>query len=251
MVYTPVYTTLTRVEGLLQFQLSTGSVPTLAQTLDIIEEVEERIIDRGLASHTATSDYFDVPIPDGTSAGNDWTFDADNGRIVIGQQGGMIVPLATIKHPIISITSLYKNDEAAGDAPSWTQLVEWNGTLGSTDFMLLKSGRRRTGYALYIYENTPYSGPNRLKMTYSYGYNVPSDILRNWTTLAVGIQCLIERMGSNQPSGLSSMQGGQLGQFIPTQYQERIQLLREELVRIEIQHFPPLQTEADPAVVVM
>jgi len=235
--YTPVYTTEANVEALTQISIDTGTVPTSTQVLDWIEEIERRIVEQALGSHAATDEYVDVPNQEDIGAywTLEWTPKVDSLRFKYSG-AGELVPLYNVKKPILSITSLYKNDEALDDAPSWTQLTE--GPANNSSFILLKSGIKGLGYALFFYDNYPSAGPKRLKVTYTYGWNVDSKILRDYCTLGVSVKVLEARMGTSSGDGLSEFQSGDFSTYIPTQYMNRIKLYKEEMKEIETKYFP-------------
>lgn len=226
------------VEGLTQVVINDATSPSTDETLVFIEQVESQITDRALGSHTATNQYVDVP-PYGKAGGSyDWKYNVRTGRLDWDLGEGVIVPLAGMKAPIISITSCAKNDEAADDTPSWDTLTEWDGSTDDTDYMLLKSGLRDLGYALWFYQNYPYTGPKRLRITYSYGWNVDSDILADWATYKVAIRVLQARLNTNNPDGMAAYDGGDLGVFVPRHYKDLIAHYWASIRYIERTHFP-------------
>ena len=242
MSYSPVYTTIEKVSSLIQVDLDTTSVPKIDEVLVYIQESEAKVIDRGLGSHNATNAYIDVPVTG--SSQSSYTFDLTD-DVVLAERTGLVIPLGMIKHPIISVSNLAKNEASIGAAPVWEALTQWSDSAAS-DFMLLKSGRRDAGYALYIYENIPsIQGPNRLKMTYLYGSNVPTAILSDYCTLDVAIRVLMVRMGTNEIDGLSRVYGNNVGSAMVTNYTERIAEMKEKMALIEIMHFPGRSGESN------
>jgi hypothetical protein len=237
MSYSPVYTSEVMVEGLLQVTIDNSSIPTSTQLAQFMKDVEYGVIHRKLGSHTATDIYIDVPIGTEILRRYDWIYDAEHARLKIGINSGVLIPLIDIPTPIISITSLYKNDNDEASAPSWTALTQWDGTVAS-DFMLLKSGTKTLGYALWIYDDEPESGPNRLKMTYSYGFNVDLAILGDYCTYGASIKALMARMGTNEPDAMSMLEGDVLGRFMPRQYESRIKMFEAKMAYIEKTYFP-------------
>ena len=172
------YTSVDRVADLIQIDLDGSSVPTSTTVERWIEEIEARIDSLGLGTYSVTDQYIDVPYSLTTISPSEWFYDMETDILRYSQRDALIVPLANVKNPIISITSLYKNDEDLTDTPSWEEFVEGPGD--DSDFILLRSGRGNHGYALYIYDDEPSSGPKRLKMTYTWGYNIDSDILADY-----------------------------------------------------------------------
>jgi len=240
MSYQPQYTSEEKVEGILQIDIDNDSNPSSSEVLTWIEEVEREVEERRLGSHTATDVYVDVPSLDEAAGYYSATYKAKTGQLFIATSmgAGILVPLLNIKGPIISITSLYKNDEDPSDTPDWEELTEGPGD--GSDFMLLEatSGSKTYGYALWIYDNFPLAGPKRLKMSYTYGYNINSKILQEWCTLKVAIKVLEAKMGTSSGEGLTEFAGGDLGTYIPTQYQTRIALFKQRIKEIEATYFP-------------
>jgi len=212
----------------------------------MIEQVEARVAERRLGSHTATDQYVDVPVTEEIYPEYTWYYEVEGAKLKFDFNEGVVVPLARVKSPIISITTLEKNDEDPDDTADWETLTEGPGA--SSHFMLLTSGTKDLGYALWFYDEEPEPGPKRLRVDYSYGYNVDSDILADWCTLNVGVKILVARLGTNQPDGLASLEGGDLGTFMNTNYRDRIALYRAEILEIEALYFPRIPSEMDIAV---
>lgn len=234
MPYSPLYISETLVEGQTQIDIGASTRPTTTQVLVWIEEIETGIVERALGSHTATDEYWDVPAQPVSAETYEPVYHVKTERLTIDGEGGLIVPLINAKKPIISITSLAKNDEALDDAPDWETLVE--GPAAGSEFVLLKSGTKALTYALFIYDNTPLPGPKRLKATYQYGWNVSSAILQEYCTLGVSIKVLEARRGTSQADGLTELTGD-LGTYIPAQYESRINQWKSRMVDIEQKHF--------------
>lgn len=245
MSYTPLYTSLDKVESITRVSFTQSSVPTRADVLSWVEQIESRVEARALGSHTATDQYIDVPMAEEIYPDYTWYYEVEDAKLRFEVEGGVVVPLGGVKYPIISVTSLYKNDEDYDSTPDWEQLTEWDGSSDDTDFMLLTTGRRDSGYALWFYDDEPEPGPKRLKATYTYGYNIDADILDDWCGLYTSIKVLTARMGSNEDSGLSMLEGGDLGVHINTNYKDRIEELRRQIVEIEIEYFPLRRAEDD------
>lgn len=233
--YDPAYTDLEEVMALTQVTIDESSVPTAAQTLRWIRNAESRLIDRALGSHTATDQYIDVPAGSSVLRRYQWVYYVKDDRLVTSINRGTVVPLQGLKSPIISISACAKNDEDPTNAASWDTLTEGPGA--DSDFILLQSGLRDVGYALWFYDNEPMVGPKRLKMTYQYGRNVNSNILTEWATYATGVTVLQARKNSNQVSGMASYDGGDLGDYIPRHYNELIASYRASMLQLEYDHF--------------
>jgi hypothetical protein len=240
--YDPVYTSIERVKDLTQVDIHDTSVPTQRAVYRWIEEIENEITERALGNHTVTNQYVDIPIIEGTAISHtQWTYDVEDAKFRFDIDRGTIVPLANVKHPFIAITTLETNDQDPEDAPSWTTLTE--GPADGSSFILLQTGRKDWGYAIWFYDNYPYEGPKRLRIDYTYGWNVDPDILSYWATLMASVRVLIARMGSSSISGLGWLEGGDLGTHTNTQYESRIRWMYSERDRIEIEYFPSEATD--------
>ncbi|MHC5035046.1 MAG: hypothetical protein ACYTFZ_08425, partial [Planctomycetota bacterium] len=141
-----------------------------------------------------------------------------------------------VRAPIISITSLAKNDEDPEDAESWDSLTEGPGD--GSSYMLLQSGLKDLGYALWFYDNFPLVGPKRVRATYQYGWNVDADIIADYCTYGASIKVLQAVMNSNDPTGMVSFDGGDIDEFLPRHYRDLIRSYREDRAKIEADHFP-------------
>uniref|UniRef100_A0A6M3KIP6 Uncharacterized protein n=1 Tax=viral metagenome TaxID=1070528 RepID=A0A6M3KIP6_9ZZZZ len=231
------YTTEAKVEAVTQIDIDATTYPTTAQVAVWITEIEAEIAERALGSHTATDQYVDVPSAEESAQywGFKWTPATDSLQFTYGG-AGVIVPLANIKSPFISVTSLAKNDQALNDTPSWSTLTE--GPADGSSFILLKSGLKDLGYALYFYDNNPSAGPKRLKLTYTYGFNISSEILGEYCTLQVAVKVLQAKMGTSSASGLTEFEGQDFGRYLPTQYEKRIKSFQIRIKEIETKYFP-------------
>ena len=248
MSYEPKYTSEAKIEALLQLSISDTSVPNSSQVLQWIKEVESRIDELGLGSYSAT-EYLDVPEIIAEYPPYTWEYRVKSGRFKFTIETGRIVPLAQLKHPIISVTAVYKNDNDPDEAPNWQQLTEGPGE--NSHYILLTSGKRGFDYALWFYKDPPLIGPKRIKIEYTWGWNVDEDILSDYCTMAVAIKVLLARMGTNQPSGIAYMEGEELGVFQTTNYRERIEILRAEMREIEEKYFPSKVELEDVAAVIV
>jgi len=243
MPYTPLYTSISNVEDLVQFNIDDSSIPDQDAVLVWIEQVESRVVEARLATHTATNEYINVMVGDDIADVYSWEYDVEDARLKFNLNEGIIVPLGRVKYPVISITTLEKNDEDPDSAASWDTLTEGPGA--STHFFLLTTGSKNHGYALWIYDEVPEPGPRRLRATYSYGWAVDSDILGDWCALGVAIKILVARMGTNEPDALASLDADTLGSHMNTNYAERIGFYRAQQLEIEAEYFPAQRAVED------
>lgn len=166
MPYAPKYTSEDLVEALLQTTIDNSTIPTSSQLLTWIEEVEKKMDADLLGSYTATDELNDV-------------------ETVNDQE--VFKPKFT---PILTVTNLYRNKAALHDAVDYELLTEGPGD--STHFVILKAVvcGKLVGYALYIYDRHPGIGRNKVKITYTYGYNIDSKVLQEYATKKVALQVL-------------------------------------------------------------
>jgi len=237
-IYVPLYTSVERIEELCQISVDDSSVPKYETVLEFIHDAENEIVEDVLGSHQATNVYIDVPSISETRERYSWIYDVDSGKLNFNLNRGIIIPLTDVASPIIAITSLSKNDSDPEDAPVWEALTQWNGVVGASNYMLLKSGHKAQTYALWIYDDEPESGISRLKATYTYGHNLDLTVLRQWCTYNAACKTLLVRLGSNEPDSLSSLEGGDLGRFVPRSYMDRIKFFQSEMQRLEAKYWP-------------
>jgi len=225
------------VEALTQITINESSVPTSTQVSAWITQVEARVEERALGSHTATDEYIDVPAYTSNTGIYNYRYNSDTDIVQFGDpQSPNIVPLTSIRRPLISITKLEKNDEDYTESPNWVELTE--GPADGADYLLLRSGGKQHGYALYFIDNPPKPGPKRLRISYSYGHNVSTSILKEYCTKLVAVNVLEARMGTSSVDGLSYLDAGAFGVAMNTRYVERIQRWLEDIREIEDRYFP-------------
>jgi len=238
------------IENLTQLTFTTTSKPTSAHVNQIISEVEAKIIDRQLGVHRATNEYIDVPWGTEGKGVYNWVYDSDTDNIQFGESlKGAIVPLTNIRRPLIQIITLEKNDEAYTNTPSWEALTE--GPADGADYLLLTGGPKQNGYAIVFVDNSPVSGPKRLRVTYDYGHNINSEILKTYCKKYVGIDVLQERMGTSSTDQLGYLDAGGFGLAMNQRYVERIDQWKADITDIEERHFPKDAQKGGVAFVVM
>lgn len=237
------YTDTTKIYGLTRVTLTSSSVPSINEVNQWITEVEGGIVDKGLGVHTATDELIDVPSKNSGESVYNYEYNSDQDIISFGENlNGVTIPLTNARRPIISVNHLYKNDNSYTATPEWEELAQ--GPADGSEYLLLKGGDKQHGYALYIYNNAPLPGPQRLKMDYTYGLNINNGILSEYCTKLVAITILQARMGTNSIDGLAYVDGGDLGVAFNTRYAERISEWRTDIADIESKYFPQDQRKA-------
>ena len=219
--------------------ITTTSVPTTAQVLTWIEESEDRIGTRNLGTSNVSNQLVDVQAALITPASQyNWNYSISSGELNFGVNSmeGIVIPLVDVKVPVIAVSKLEVNTAEPDAAANWTTLTEGPGL--NSSFMILRTGNLSLGYAIWFYNNEPEPGIGRIRLTYTAGSNIDSGIIGEYCTYDVAIKVLIAKMGTNDPAGLTMLDGQGLNRFIPTQYQQRIAELRNMMIGIEVDHFP-------------
>jgi len=195
------YTDETKVEAITQFDIDATTNPSTSEVAQWITEIEADADARKLGSYTATDQVVDVPArldypPKDTIA---WLY-AITGKRWAEIANRVVIPPFI---PIISITNLYRNKADYTQEPDWDQLTEGPGSGDS--FILLKKETKAKlflGFAIYFYANTPYTGYQKVRMTYTYGWNINTDIIGEWCTLKVALKVLDAVMNATSPIGV-------------------------------------------------
>jgi len=229
MAYTPKYTSERLVESLLQIDISDSTSPNSSQVLKWIEEVEKYIDERGWGSQSVTDELIDVPqrafLEDNILTEAAESVTRDIGRIVIFP-----------KRPIISISRLYVNEAALDEAEDWRSRCEGRGP--DADYVKLYAGRKKLAYGIFFHSNPPQPGYQRIKASYTWGWNVNPKILQKYATLKVAVQVLYAKMATSEPTGVTSFVGpGFTTAVMTTQYSERIERFERKIKEMEAE-FP-------------
>jgi len=194
------YVTEAKIEGLIQFDIDATTSPSTTEVATWITEIEADADARNLGSYTATDQTVDVPARLDWPAKNTiaWLY-AITGKRFAEISNRVVIPPYL---PIISITSLSRNTADYTAEPDWEALTEGPGSGDS--YIILKRNTKTDqylGFALYFYQNTPYTGYQKVKMTYSYGWNLSTDIIGEWCTLKVALKVLDAVMHGTTPIG--------------------------------------------------
>jgi len=201
MTYTPKYTSQAKVTGITQFTPASDTTPTETQVLTWIEEIEADLDARHLASYTATDQVIDInPELNYPPKGSIAWLEAISGVSSYAEVDASIL-IPPFK-PIISITALSRRTSGLTDSAVWELLTEGPGSTAS--FIILKKATKSgqyLGMAVYFYQNSPDVGLGRVKMTYSYGWNLSATIIGEWCTLKVALKVLEALKEANTPVG--------------------------------------------------
>jgi len=230
------YTSETDVEAFTQMDIKDDTNPNSTEVGNWIDEVEAMIDAQLLGTYTATDVKIDVE-PTFAYAKNTIKWLEEVSTYGYSEPRARIVIPPYL--PIISVTKLYRNTASLSQAENWEELVEGPGA--NTHFIVLK---RRTktgallGFAFYIYDNIPTAGRERLKATYTYGWNLSTNILREYATLKVAEKVLTARVLSGEPVGIASYTGPDLQSFVNTQYQAMLDYIERRTKEIEERYFP-------------
>ena len=236
MSYTPKYVELARIEQEAQVHIDSDSNPNETEILDIIQEIETEVDDKRLYRYHRVSGYEDVlPV---TGLGEDtiqW-FEYISHYDYAPVTGAVVIPTF---QPLISVdvSGCHFRETALGVAPTWTVRNEGF----DQDFIILEKqtkNRKKLGFALYFFNDAPLSGPETIRLSYVYGWDLPRPILRRYVAKRVAIEVLGMKRGANEPAGLSQFRGGDLQSYVGTQYDERIAKLEAQVEKIEFDYFP-------------
>jgi hypothetical protein len=242
MSYSPKYCgdnasdSYSNVEGIIQFDLTANSSPSESQVLKWIEEVETDVKERNLGNETASNEVFDVDErlegvapPVGTIEG----FESYATGAYVFEEGVIVLPP---RRPIVSVSSLYRRTSAMGGTESWESYTQ--GLSGDFILRTVPVGTRSLGWCVYIFDTLPATGFQRLKMTYNYGWNVPSAVLREYCCLKVSVKILNALKGTTHPGGMRQFVGRTLQSYVPDNYVSRISDLLARCGELEKEHFP-------------
>ena len=230
------FTTVEDIENLLQIDIKVSTKPSIAQVEDYIRQVDAQIDSRRLSLHSSDV-LMKIDVIDATTLVKDSIKWVQDGMPSTG--GVVVVPPLT---PIIDVCSgtLSMNSADISQAASWTLLVEGGGD--STDFIVLRKRAKNNkylGYALYFYSsNAPAGGYQRLRGTWTYGYNIDEHILNEWATLKASEKVINARLFSGQPMNVASYTGGSMNTYVNTEYENQIAYIRERCREIEERYFP-------------
>jgi len=240
MVYTPKYAKRSDIEDFLQITIDPTTKPTSIQVLNWIEEAESGVDQRLLGSYSTKAypngmmiDVYPLPV---YAKGTVKWFEYVTTHPELPPYGRIIIPPIV---PIISVTALYRNTADLHQAPNWEQLTEGPGT--NTDFIVLKKKSKTgqlLGFAFYIYRNLPTTGYHRLQFVGSYGWNIPTAILKEYVTLTAAKTTLFALTQVSEPVAPQEFIGGDFGRFVGISFRERINYINERLRQIEEKHFP-------------
>jgi len=237
MSYSPQYTSETKIEGYLQIAINDSTDPTTTELLDWIEEIETDADQRMLGSYTLTDFEFDVPatstIPRNFQKAGwlEWVrlygYDFAEGLVVIPPY-----------LPIVSVSSLSRRTSSLTEAKAWEALTE--GPAANSSWVQLKKKTRSKqfyGFAIFFYDNIPIAGIGRLKMTYNYGWNLPTAVIREWCTLKVVIKTLEVLLATHVPFGTQDY-GVMDIRVTAAELKRKWATALDRIAEIEAKHFP-------------
>ena len=161
----PSWTTTEKVSALLgNVSITTTSEPTTAQVLDWIREASVWIDKKLLGNYSALNEYIDT---DGTEF------------------------LFPRYYPIIGVSSLSVVDSDLDEAESLTALTQGPNVSGSS-YMIMKDNisGMDLGYCIKFYADIPSAREAKVKISYSYGFNVDEAILSKYATEKVAMRIL-------------------------------------------------------------
>lgn len=164
--YKPKYCQLTDFEDYFQNDVTEDSVPNVDQVLKLIQIAEAEVDSKEWGKYIQNDEYLD-------------------GRFEIlsfqWQYAGFYSQVFYPQHVnIIRVLSCYYNGNQPSSNPNWVEVKEGPGN--TTSFVVIRKSKLKAqvGSSLLFYSNTPYPGPLRLKLTYEYGMNIDTALLREY-----------------------------------------------------------------------
>lgn len=246
MSYTPKYSgdnasdAYANLKALTDYTLDSSTNPSESEVLNWIEEVETDIVERCLGNHTATDITFDVPErleavapPISQIEG----FEAYATGVYWYEAGILVLPP---HRPLLQLTSIAKRTSALGSADAWS-----NYTVGRSGDVILLSyprGSRTLGWGIYIFDDLPATGYQRLKATYDYGWNLPTAILREYCNLKLALKIFERLLRHHTPHGAGDFSVGDI-RWSVEDIAGKQSTYYTRLEEIEERHFPRESTE--------
>jgi hypothetical protein len=238
----PKWTNISAVEALLQITVSDADPPNSGQVFSWITEVENSMLARSLGTQTTLSGtMFDV-FPDRGVIKDTfgWIYGTDKEI----QEGFSVIPPFT---PIVSIASgtMQRNKAELDDEPSWDTLknIDEFPTVADNDYMIQydvdKKTGKRVGYSIFFMQNQPYAGRNRLRATWTYGFNIDTQVLREYATLKVCEKVIMASLMRAKPMDVASYRVGEdFGTYVSEQFKKQLGWIRRRTKELEDKHFP-------------
>lgn len=183
------YTDTAKVQGVTQFADGASTNPTTAQITQWITEVEADIAARGLGSAEISEQLEDIEKVDIVKKDTIEFIEYVQRYGWADVKGVFWFPAFS---PMISITKLEKRTSELDEAAAYTELSEGPGE--SSDFIIIKRKSKTNQYlgvGVYFYsDDKPDAGPLRIRVTYTWGWNINSSILGEYATLQVALKVL-------------------------------------------------------------
>jgi len=245
VTYTPKYTSESKIEALVGFDITAKTKPSSSQVLDVIEEVEAEIDAKYLGwedgasygeGYTISDLYIDVP----ASAEN---IEENHLDIITGRT---VDTVYLSGYPIIEMTKLYRRTTASAyDSPEWEELNQgyYSGwTPSDSHYKLITTkGKDGQSYGIgfcFYGDKRPYEGPASLKAIFKCGYLIPEEIVQEYATLKCAIKVLQMATNAGEPVRFPSYPGGSLEEYVPRELNNMIREFRERIKEIEKMHLP-------------
>jgi len=100
--------------------------------------------------------------------------------------------------PILTVTSLVENLASLDQATNYSA-ERTEGPGSSSSFIILTKDNGsgiQVGYALFFYNNIPTAGRNKLRVSYTYGHNLPTSLLTQYATYRTAMRVIEIRAAS-------------------------------------------------------
>lgn len=250
MVYSPKYTSEALVERETQMTITDTSDPSSSEVLDIIEEVENEIDKQKLGwddgasegeGYTVSDLYIDNPekpawedLPTTQQQRQEWE----------ALEPVYLPP----GYPVIEgkVTSLARRtSDSLEDLPVWETLTEgyysgWTEAADTSFKTIFQYGPdgQKWGIGFFFYDNAPDYGKARIKVSFSYSYQIPGKVLQEYATLKVAIRVIELALTAGEPTRVATFTKGDFESFINVAISGMIDEWKKRVSEIEEKHFP-------------
>lgn len=211
--YKPKYCMLNDFEDYYQHEITEDTVPNVIQAIKLIQVAEAEIDSKEWGTYTQTDEYLD---------GN---FE------ILTFQWQYVGFFAQIFYPhhtnIIRIIKCHYNSGGVPSAdPFWFEIKE--GPAAGSSFVILRKPKlkEQIGGSILLYSNVPYPGPLRLRVTYEYGMNIDSALLREYAGKKAAMDAL-ELRAAAENININLSEGPYSALY--KNYTSRLRFMREEL----------------------
>lgn len=188
------YTTEALIEAFLGITIDATSSPTSTQLVEWIEEAEQEIDDRAGVSFTSVLNTNEIYNLDEYSYYSRPAFQSHYYCETMYPE----LRLKLTKRPIVSVTSLFRNQASHTGADEWSALTENTGTGG--DYVVDK----RSGEIIFL-RAFPIPQKRSVKITYNHGHSTIPKTVQRLATLIVAKTIVLYKMSNSQYSSTDNI----------------------------------------------